>query len=53
MNYKILLFLVFNLLNGEIHVFNRQSGLEASVSTLSSARPLYVSAKELAASLTS
>ena len=53
MNYKILLFLVFNLLNGEVHVFNRQSGLEASVSTLSSARPLYVSAKELAASLTS
>ena len=53
MNYKILLFLVFNILNGEIHVFNRQSGLEASVSTLSSARPLYVSAKELAVSLTS
>ena len=53
MNYKILLFLVFNILNGEIHVFNRQSGLEASVSTLSSARQLYVSAKELAVSLTS
>ena len=53
MNYIVLLYLSLSVLNGEIHVFNRQSGVESSVKTLSSSKPFYVSAKELAGSLTS
>ena len=53
MNYIIFFSLLLSVLNGEIHVFNRQSGMESSVRTLSSSKPLYASAKELAGSLTS
>ena len=53
MNFKILFFLLSSLLFGDIHVFNRQSGIESDISTLSNSQPLYISAKELAGSLTS
>ena len=53
MNYKILLLFIFSNLFGEIHVFNRQSGTESNIETLSESKPLYVSAKDLAGALTS
>ena len=53
MNYKILFLFIFSNLFGEIHVFNRQSGTESNIETLSELKPLYVSAKDLAGALTS
>ena len=38
---------------GEIHVFNRSAGTESEIRTLSDSKKLYISAKDLARSLSS
>ena len=53
MNYKAILFLFCTILYGDIHVFNRSTGTETELKTLSNTRPLYISAKDLARSFTS
>ena len=54
MIYKIFLFLfLITVLNGEIHVFNRNSGTESEIKTLPKSKLIYISAKDLARSFTS
>ena len=53
MNYKAFLLFLCTILYGDIHVFNRSAGTETEIKTLSNARPLYISAKDLARSFTS
>lgn len=55
MFYKIIIPFLFlsNLLLGEIHVFNRSSGIESEIRTLSESKKLYISAKDLSRSLSS
>ena len=51
---KIIPFLIFSsLLLGEIHVYNRSSGTESEIRTLSDSKKLYISAKDLSRSLSS
>ena len=51
---RITLFLfIINVLMGEIHVFNRGAGTESEIRTLSDSKKLYISAKDLARSLSS
>ena len=53
MNFKAILFFLCAILYGDIHVFNRSTGTETELKTLSNTRPLYISAKDLARSFTS
>ena len=51
---RITLFLlIINVLMGEIHVFNRSAGTESEIRSLSDSKKLYISAKDLARSLSS
>ena len=52
MRYAIILLLI-TVVSGEVHVFNRNSGTESEIKVLSNAKPLYISAKDLAHALTS
>ena len=52
--YRIIKILLFtSALWSEIHVFNRSSGVEYEIKTLSNSKVLYLSAKDLAKSLSS
>jgi len=52
--YRIIQILLFtSALWSEIHVFNRSSGVEYEIKTLSNSKVLYLSAKDLAKSLSS
>ncbi len=53
MIYKILFLLIISLLHGDIHVFNRRAGSESEISVLRDSKPLYISAKDLARSMSS
>jgi len=53
MKYSILIFLVAAIVYGDIHVFNRRAGTESEIRILPNSNPLYISAKDLAQSLTS
>lgn len=55
MNSCRLIFFVFffNVIFGEIHVFNRSNGTESDINTLSGVNPLYISIKDLAKSFSS
>jgi len=53
MNFKAILFFLCAILYGDIHVFNRSTGTETELKTLSNTRPIYISAKDIARSFTS
>ena len=55
MNSSSIIYLIFffNLVFGEIHVFNRSNGTESDISTLSNTSPLFLSIKDLAKSFSS
>ena len=52
MRYSLFLF-VLSLLNAEINVFNRTTGLSSELKVLSDTKPIYISTKDLARSFTS
>ena len=55
MFYKIIILFIFSteLLFANIQVFNRNTGMESEIKTLSESKKLYISAKDLAQSLSS
>ncbi len=53
MRYLIILSHLTAFLYSDVHVFNRSSGSESEIKTLSSTKPLYLSAKDLAHSFSS
>ena len=53
MRYSIIILFSFSLINADIHVFNRSTGTQSHIKTLSNSKPLYVSAKDIGNSFTS
>ena len=53
MRYSIIILFSFSLINADIHVFNRSTGTQSHIKTLSNSKPLYLSAKDIGSAFTS
>jgi Copper amine oxidase N-terminal domain. len=53
MRYSIIIIFSLSLINADIHVFNRSTGTQSHIKTLSNSKPLYISAKDIGNSFTS
>ena len=53
MRYSIIIIFSLSLINADIHVFNRSTGTQSHIKTLSNSKPLYISAKDIGSSFTS
>ncbi len=53
MQYKFLVIIFISILVGDVHVFNRRIGTESEIKTLLNTKPIFISSKDLARSLSS
>ena len=53
MQYKFLVIIFISILVGDVHVFNRRIGTESEIKTLLNIKPIFISSKDLARSLSS